>query len=77
MQDDNRDTPPENDRKPSVRQVVISVLAAALGVNTRRNQEKDFQSSTPWPFIIGGIIFGVIFVVGVALVVTLVLRASG
>ncbi len=67
----------EDERKPSFWQVVISVLAAALGVNSRKNQERDFQSSSPLPFIVGGLIFGVIFIVAVALVVAIVLNQAG
>ena len=63
--------------KPGFWQVVLSVLAAALGVNSRRNQERDFESSTPLPFIVGGVIFGVIFVVTIALIVMLVLENTG
>lgn len=63
--------------KPGFWQVVRSVLAAALGVNSRRNQERDFQSSTPLPFIVGGVIFGVIFVVTIAFIVMLVLESTG
>lgn len=66
-----------SERKPGFWQVVLSVLAAALGVNSRRNQERDFQSSTPMPFIVGGIIFGVIFVLSIALVVMVVLEYAG
>ena len=67
----------EEERKPGFWQVVISVLAAALGVNSRKNQERDFQSSSPLPFIVGGLIFGVIFIVAVALVVAIVLEQAG
>lgn len=73
MSKENRDS----DSRPGFWQVVLSVLAAALGVNSRRNQERDFESSTPVPFIVGGIIFGVIFVVSIALIVMVVLENTG
>ena len=63
--------------KPSFWQVVVSILAAALGVNSEKNRERDFSASSPWPFIVGGVIFGVIFVVGIALIVKLVLESTG
>lgn len=66
-----------DEKKPGFWQVVFSVLAAALGVNSERNRERDFNASSPWPFIVGGIIFGVAFVAGVALVVMLVLESAG
>ncbi len=67
----------EEEKKPTFWQVVISVLAAALGVNSRKNQERDFQSSSPLPFIVGGLIFGLIFIIAVALVVAIVLEQAG
>ncbi|MEQ6884968.1 DUF2970 domain-containing protein [Salicola sp. Rm-C-2C1-2] len=63
--------------KPSFWQVVVSILAAALGVNSESNRERDFSASSPWPFIVGGVIFGVMFVVGIALIVKLVLESTG
>ncbi|KAA8984571.1 hypothetical protein CK501_05575 [Halovibrio salipaludis] len=63
--------------KPGLWQVVFSILAAALGVNSESNRQKDFSASSPWPFIIGGIIFGVVFVVGIALIVKIVLESTG
>lgn len=63
--------------KPSFWQVVFSILAAALGVNSESNRERDFSASSPWPFIVGGVIFGVMFVVGIALIVKLVLESTG
>lgn len=64
-------------KKPGFWQVVFSILAAALGVNSQRNRERDFSASSPWPFIIGGVIFGVLFVVGIALIVMVVLESTG
>ena len=59
-------------QRPSTLQVVKSVLAAAVGVQSEKNRQRDFQSSTIWPFIIGGIIFTVLFVVGLIALVNLV-----
>lgn len=64
-------------KKPSFWQVVLSILAAAIGVNSERNRERDFSASSPLPFIIGGVIFGVVFVVGIALIVKMVLESTG
>ncbi len=64
-------------KKPGFWQVVFSILAAAMGVNSERNRERDFSASSPWPFIIGGVIFGVLFVVGIALIVAMVLEGTG
>lgn len=61
-------------KRVSLLQVIRSVSAAAFGVQTRKNQEADFNSGNPVPFIVGGLIFTLIFVVGVALVVHWVIR---
>ena len=66
-----------NPKKPGLWQVVFSILAAAMGVNSQRNRERDFNVSSPWPFIIGGVIFGVLFVAGIALIVKMVLESTG
>jgi len=58
-----------NLKKPSVWQVIKSVSAAAIGVQSDKNREEDFQSSTIWPFAIGGILFTVLFVVGLIVLV--------
>lgn len=44
-------------------QIVQSVLAAGLGVQSQRRREEDFGSShSPFPYIVGGIIFTGVFV---------------
>lgn len=64
-------------KKTGFWQVILSILAAAMGVNSENNRQRDFGASSPWPFIIGGVIFGVLFVGGIALIVTLVLESTG
>jgi len=56
----------------SFRQVVGSTLAAAFGVQSSRNRERDFTRGKPIHFIVAGIVFTVLFVLGLALVVSLV-----
>ncbi|MFL0799374.1 MAG: DUF2970 domain-containing protein [Agarilytica sp.] len=51
----------------------LSVLAAAVGVQNRRNLEQDFEQSSPLPYIIAGIVFTVIFMLTLIFVVKLVL----
>lgn len=59
-------------RKATFWQVVRSVLAGALGVQKSQRQEEDFSSHSPLPFIVGGIIFTALFVLGLILIVNLV-----
>lgn len=58
-------------------QVVGSVLAAALGVQSSKNRERDFKRGNLGIFIAAGIIFTLLFITTVATVVTLVIGASG
>jgi hypothetical protein len=58
--------------KPRVWQVVRSVFAAAIGVQSEKNRKEDFQSTSIWPFIVGGIVFTVLFVLVLILLVSIV-----
>jgi Co/Zn/Cd efflux system component len=60
-----------------LRDVVASVLAAALGVQSDKNRARDSQYGSPRHFIIGGIIGTLVFVAAVYLAVRLVLRIAG
>ena len=66
--------------KPSVLrlgplQVIGSVLAAALGVQSSRNRERDFQQGRAGIFIVAGLIFTALFIGGVYTVVSVVLAS--
>ena len=60
-------------QKPSLAQVIMSVLAAALGVQTEENRQRDFASGNPLVYIAGGLIFTVLFVLTLVGIVQLVL----
>ena len=60
------------DDKPSLIEVVLSVFAAALGVQNSKNRERDFTSGSPVVFIVAGLIFTIIFVVTIVTIVHLV-----
>lgn len=61
-------------QKPGFRQVLGSVLAGALGVQSSKNRERDFSQNSFLPYIIGGIVFTVLFVGGLALLVNILLN---
>jgi hypothetical protein len=63
--------------KPSFWQVCWSVLAALFGVQSEKARARDFTQGNPVVFIIIGALFIILFVLGVALVARLVLKASG
>jgi hypothetical protein len=60
------------DDKPGLMEVVLSVSAAALGVQNSKNQERDFTNGSPLVFIVAGLIFTIIFVVTIVTIVHLV-----
>lgn len=64
-------------RRLSPWQVVKSILAAALGVQSEEARQRDFSKGSPAPFIIGGIVFTVVFVLLLVLVVQLVVSSAG
>lgn len=63
-------------KKPSLGSVVKSVLAAGIGVQSNKNRERDFEDGSPLAFIIGGVIFTIVFIATVALVVGFVLSKN-
>lgn len=67
---------PQNGR-PTLGQVVLSILAAAFGVQSQRARERDFTRGNPAVYLIGGAIFTVTFILVLVMIVRLVLRANG
>lgn len=67
----------EQPRKPGLGQVILSTLAAAFGVQTNKNRERDFKGGNIKIYIIAGVVFTTLFVLGVVLLVKLVLSQSG
>jgi len=58
-------------------QVVASVFAAGLGVQSSKNRERDFKQGRIGVFIIAGLTFTLLFIGTVAMVVQLVLKGAG
>ena len=54
------------------KRILQSTLAAAFGIQSQRNREKDFEEGNAGWFILAGIIFTVVFIVTVLTVVNLV-----
>lgn len=68
--DKNQKTP----QKLTLWQIICSVFAAAFGVQSDKNRERDFQQAKPGTYIIAGVIFTITFVLVVISVVKLVLN---
>ena len=63
----------QESREPGFWEIVMSVLAAALGVQTSKNRERDFSKGNPLVFIAAGLIFTILFVLTLIGVVNLIL----
>ena len=70
------DNEPEH-KNLSILQVVQSVLAAAMGVQSNKNRERDFTRGSAKAFIVAGVIGTVMFIATVIAVVKMVLRSAG
>lgn len=69
-----------DDKQPkplTFRQMLQSVLAGALGVQSGKNRERDFSQGKPSHFILLGVGFTVVFVLVILGVVKLVLYLAG
>lgn len=76
---DSKETKPESDNhaSPGFLSVVLSTLAAAIGVQSGRNQARDFSHGKVGHYIAAGLIFTVIFIVSLVVIVKAVLKNSG
>jgi hypothetical protein len=64
-------------KKPHFWQIVLSTMAAAFGVQSRKNQERDFTGGSIYTYIVAGILFTFLFVMGVKALVSMVLSSNG
>jgi hypothetical protein len=64
---------PEEKKSPSILKVVFSVIAAAFGVQSSKNSERDFTTGNLLVFIAVGLIFTILFIMTLIGVVSLIL----
>jgi hypothetical protein len=64
---------PDVNTKPSFFQVLGSVAAAAFGVQTSANRERDFASGSVKAYVLASVGFTILFVVSIIAVVRAVL----
>ena len=55
--------------------MVKSILAAGIGVQSDKNRTRDFEQGNPLTFIIGGIVFTLVFIATIATIVGFVLSS--
>ena len=79
MNTEEQEPRPENEapEKLNVLQVVSSVFAAGLGVQSSKNRQRDFKQGRLGVFIAAGIVFTLLFIGGVFTVVQMVLKNAG
>jgi hypothetical protein len=67
----------DSDKKEALNplQVVSSVFAAGLGVQSSKNRERDFKQGRAGTFIIAGLLFTALFIGTVYTIVSLVLSS--
>lgn len=70
----------ENDdakKSLNLAQVVASVFAAGLGVQSSKNRERDFKQGRIGVFIAAGLIFTLGFIAVMVVIVQLVIKGAG
>ena len=71
----------ENDnssaKPPTLRQVIGSVLASFIGVQSEKNRARDFQHGRLSQFILVGFVATVLFILIIFAIVKLVLSSAG
>ena len=67
----------DDDGKLKPLQLVGSVLAAGLGVQSSKNRERDFKRGRLGMFVAAGVVFTLLFIGSVLFVVQVVLNNSG
>ena len=55
-------------------QLILSLLAGAVGVQSNKNRERDFQEGDIRKFVLGGVIFTVLFILILIAIVNLAIR---
>ena len=63
-------------KKPRFWQIVLSTMAAAFGVQSRKNLEQDFTYGNIYVYVVAGLVFTTLFVLAVLVVVKIVLASN-
>lgn len=73
MSDQNSGNPQDTASRPRLLQVIHSIGAALLGVQSHRNRERDFTRGDPKDFILVFVVAVVLFTIGMAIAVNVML----
>lgn len=61
-------------QQPSLKQLFKAVAGALIGVQSEQQRQQDFNSSSPVPYVVAGIITTLLFVAVLLITVKLVLN---
>ena len=67
----------ENKNKVPLLSIMSSVVAASFGVQTKKNRERDFEQGKFHHFVIGGVVFAVLFIFSIIGIVKVVMHFAG
>jgi hypothetical protein len=59
--------------KPGLKQIIKAVAGAFVGVQSEQQRQQDFNSQSPLPYIIVGIVMAILFVAALITIVSVVL----
>jgi Protein of unknown function (DUF2970) len=80
MDENKLETQDNSQKKPGKLnpvQVISSVIAAGLGVQSSKNRERDFNEGKLGVFIAAGVVFTLLFIAAVVTIVQMVLKGAG
>lgn len=76
MSETEDQSPEKSTSTPGIWRVLQSTLAGAIGVQSNKNREKDFENGNIWVFVVSGIIFTLLFILTITTVVRIAISAS-
>lgn len=62
----------DKNKKIGLLTALFSVMAGAIGVQKRKNMERDLNASNPYIYVLAALIFVGVFIAGIITVVNLV-----
>lgn len=74
---DNSPESPKKEKGTGFWSTIQSVLGAMFGVQSEEQREKDFEKGSAVQFIVGGIIFVVVFILTILYFVNSALESAG
>lgn len=67
----------QQEKKPGFGSIVLSTLAAAFGVQSSKNRERDFVKGNFKAYVVSGIIFVILFITSIVTLVKFLIAHAG